>query len=284
MDIKSIKAEAKKTLYSKGNHTHLVLLCILTAFAIMIPVLIYAYSASLLMILFDNEGENIFLSYILPAILTLICAIFISFPAISGVYLCGKRIYGGERFSLIEGYTENYKKNLAFGAILILRWIPAIAAFILSLILPSLISEKIMGAMESTLTDFNSQMGELAKFIDVEWLIYTLLSGAFSIALLIAAALITLAIIALSGRLFLFPYFISNGYEIKEAFKSSKNIMRKPQNKRNHSKFLLSFIGLLCLSLLTLGLLLIFYTGPLMLMTYNTLAEEMADDNETIYQ
>ena len=281
MNLKAIKTDAKRVLYRNGNHTKLVLLCILTAFALLIPLLIYIYSSSLLMTLFDEGGENILLSYILPIIPTLIGAIFISFPAISGAYLCGKKIYDREKHTFIEGYTENYPRNIAFGAILILRWIPAIAIFILSLILPSLITEEITESMEDVLSELITQTEALSEFIDIEWLISTLINSTLSIVFLIAALIITVIIITLSGKLFLFPYFISNGYGIKESIKSSRKIMRDPQNKHNHSKFLLSFAGLLCLSLLTLGLLLIFYTVPLMITTYNMLAEKMTDGNNT---
>ncbi len=273
INIKDIKSEAKQTLYLHGNLLHLVLLCILTAFALMLPVLTYVYSSSLVMTLFDEKGENILLSYILPTLPTLACAVLISFPSISGVYLCGRKIFDGDRYTLIEGYTDGYRKNIAFGALLILRLIPAIIVLILALTLPSLITESVMDS-------FGGSFGELGELIDIEWLVSIIINGAMSMAFLIAALAITFAMIALFGSLFLVPYFISNGHGIKEALKMSREIMRAPQNKSNHRKFLASFAGLLCLSLLTLGLLLIFYVVPLMLMTYNTLAEKMTDSGQ----
>ena len=273
INMKEIKALAKQTLYSRGIFFDLVLLCILTAFALLLPMLAYVYSSSLMMTLFDEEGENIFLSYVLPALPTLICAIFISFPAISGTYLCGRKIFEGERHTLIEGYTDGYRKNIAFGALLVIRLIPAIIVIILALTLPSLITE-------SVTESFDGSFGELGELMDIEWLLSTVINGALSTVFLLLAIAITFALIALFGKLFLVPYFISDGHGIKKALKMSRDAMRAPQNKGNNRKFLASFAGLLCLSVLTLGLLLIFYVVPLMLMTYNTLAEKMTADEQ----
>ena len=275
--MKDIKASAKRTLYSHGNLFDLVLLCILTAFALLLPMLTYVYSSSLMMTLFDEEGKNVLLSYIFPALPTLVCAIFISLPAISGTYLCGRKIFEGERHTLIEGYTDGYRKNIAFGSLLILRLIPAIIVLILALSLPSLITESIMDSFGGSLSEIST---ELEGLIDLEWLLSIIINGALSMAFLLLALAITFAMIVSFGNLFLVPHFVSDGYGIKEALKMSRDAMRTPQNKGNNKKFLASFAGLLCLSVLTLGLLLIFYVVPLMLMTYNTLAEKMTADEQ----
>lgn len=277
INMKEIKALAKRTLYSRGKFFDLVLLCILTAFALLLPMLAYVYSSSLMMTLFDEEGENIFLSYVLPALPTLVCAIFISFPAISGTYLCGRKIFEGERHTLIEGYTDGYRKNIAFGALLVIRLIPAITVIILALTLPSLITGFVMDSMGGAFDDLS---GELEGLIDLEWLLSTVINGALSMIFLLVAIAITFALIAIFGNFFLVPYFVSDGYRIKDALKLSRDAMRAPQNKGNNRKFLASFAGLLCLSVLTLGLLLIFYVVPLMLVTYNTLAEKMTADEQ----
>ena len=272
LNMKDIKAHAKQTLYSRGKFFDLVLLCILAAFALLLPMLTYLYSSSLMMTLFDEEGENILLSYILPALPTLICSVLISFPAISGVYRSGRKIFLGERHTLIEGYVDGYRKNIAFGALLVLRRIPAIIALILALTLPQVLTESVMDHLGIS---FGELQGGLWDFIDLEWLLSIIISGALSFALLLTALAITFAILAIFGNLFLAPYFISDGHGIKESLKMSREIMRAPQNKDDHRRFLASFAGLLCLSVLTLGLLLIFYVVPLMLVTYNTLAERM---------
>ena len=107
----------------------------------------------------------------------------------------------------------------------------------------------------------------------LEWLISMALYWGFTAILFVVAVLLLLLIVLVSDRAFLFPYYVTQGLTVRQAFKKSRQAT-KPC-KGTGTRFLLSFAPLLLLSAVTLGLLFIFYTLPLMLLTYSSIASDI---------
>ena len=273
MKIKNIREEAKGILYSNGNSLRLVLLSILSMFAVLVPVLVYVYTSSLIITLFDENGENILISYILPALPAIAAAVFISMPAISGAYHFGACVCDGDKTDYLSGYTNGYFKSMATGGILTLRWIPAIIVLVLTAIVPPLAAEAADEALQPFYEELYSQYDML---IDIEWLISTLINWGVTVALMAIAAMLSIITVLLSGSIFFFPFFIARGLSVSEALNRSRELTM--QHKGIGPRFLLSFLPLLLLSALTLGLLFVFYVLPLMLLTYFSLAEKICDE------
>ena len=112
--------------------------------------------------------------------------------------------------------------------------------------------------------------------IDIEWLISTLINWGVTVALMAIAAMLSIITVLLSGSIFFFPFFIARGLSVSEALNRSRELTM--QHKGIGPRFLLSFLPLLLLSALTLGLLFVFYVLPLMLLTYFSLAEKICDE------
>ena len=94
--------------------------------------------------------------------------------------------------------------------------------------------------------------------------------------LLCLAALLAALLFYATGSWFLVPYYLSLGDGGAQAIGKSRQAMK--QRKKLYGAYQKRFAGLVCLSVLTVGVLLVLYTVPLMLMTYFSLVQTMEDE------
>lgn len=261
--MKAIRAEAKKTLYSRSNQTRLVLLGIITTFGIMIPVLTLSYAASLIDILLYEYEYGTLIATVASSALAVISAVLVTFPLISDAYQCAFDCFNGSRVRYAGCFGKDYKRHIGAGALLSVRWLPAVALLLLSASLPSFIAGRLADANAQALNEATKAIDGL---IDLHWLVEILLSWAFMLLFITAALAVSFIIFFCFGSLFMFPYFVSRGKSLSESVRMSKRIMK--QSKGANRRFLSSFTGLMILSVLSLGILFIFYCLPLMLVSY----------------
>ncbi|MBE6546312.1 MAG: hypothetical protein E7668_02580 [Ruminococcaceae bacterium] len=234
--IKQIKPVAAKRLAKKGNRLRLVGVGILLTFSVMLPLLL---SANLSVILLgEAEMEPIQTFLFFGAILALI--LLGTAPAVSALYGIAYRGYERARDGMSASARMSelrYGQCLASGLLLILRPLGVVALFVGAYALASL--------------------------------------GAFLLYFPLACVAIALSVLwmwATSGA-FLLPYYVSRGETVRSALRASRRAMKG--NRRLYGAYMLSFLGWVLLSLLTVGVLLLLYVLPLMLFTYFTLADRM---------
>ena len=266
INLADSKKEAKELLFSHGNSLRLILLSRLAMFVVLLPVLIYAYVSALL---FTLIGESIW-CYVYPLIPALPIAVFISFPMITNLFVFSENVYSSGIANVLSGFKKSYFTNVAAGAILTLLWLPPLAALVTAFAAPDFASRILA---ENVYPYIISITESISLPSELEGLISMILYWGFIAILLIAAVLLFLLIVLVSDRIFLFPYYITQGLTLRQALKKSCKVTKNC--KGAGSRFILSFTTLLLLSALTLGLLLIFYTLPIMLLTYSSFASDI---------
>lgn len=101
----------------------------------------------------------------------------------------------------------------------------------------------------------------------------------FYLPIMACAIVLAMLVMWLTAYLFLFPYYVCRGESIRRAMKYSVKHMLS--RYRGYFGYMLAFLGWVLLSLLTVGVLLILYTIPMMLLTYFIFADKIVGDQQT---
>lgn len=243
--LKCIKS-SRALMMRRGNWIRLSLASAMLTVVTMLPLMVGVYFDT---IVFGYSTEPMFIEYVIVYTLTILLNIFLVAPAFAAYVSYTYGVYSGVRYGADYRVKRagGYFRNLFCGLLLTVR--TAVCAVVLQ------------GAY--ALTQLLESVLKI-KFLGLPMLI-------------LAAPLMTLAVIFclffcwITGIVFMAPYYFARGEGIFASFKKGiKAFFAHPFLKDGYS---LIFIGLIALSVLTLGVLLILFVMPLMMFTYFTLAE-----------
>lgn len=243
--LKQIKAVAAAHLATKGNRVRMVGVGILLTFAVISPITFAANLATVFLGEVDMPQGAI--PWYFLAILVLV--LLGTAPAVCALYRVAYRGY--------ETATEGLAAPTRMPR---LRYGDCLAAGICILLRPLVIVALFAGVY--TLASFWSF-----------WLYVPLLAAAIALSVLW---------MRITADWFLLPYYVCRGKRTRAALRASRMAMK--QHRRACGAYMRSFLGPILLSLLTVGLLLLLWTLPLMMFTYFSLADRIdkaADKQQT---
>ena len=237
--IKEMKMLARQYLGQKGNWTRMIFAGGLLIFACFLPVLL---SANITAIILGDTEETAALwgrEDLLTAGIAALFFLLITVPSAALFYRYCYRLYaaGRDGFGAVTAKTR---------------------------VSPMRIWREGFGFLLRP-------VGVGLLFVGAYWLASL---SEFLLYLPLVAVAIGLSILLMwgTGGCFLLPYFCCRG-EVKRAWKQSRRAMR--HRYKAYGAYILSFLGWVVLSLLTAGVLLIFYVLPLMMFTYFALGDRM---------
>lgn len=249
---KAIRKNAAGILFSRGNiYTMSLGICLCIAAAI-VPIILAGVISS-----FGYEAaESVSLTLDIVAILTfVIFLIFVTVPTLGSFFEMSYRLYRGQETHVAEVLSpfcapRRYFRTLRVWLMLSLRMLVLVAIPLAAFGLTSI-------------TDM--------MFGDVE-----LLMNLSSVVIWLFAAVAFCAAGFFMVSFFLAPYLVCQGYSGRRAMLMSAKLTAKKWGRI--WKYLLGFSGLFALSLLTVGMLFVVYTAPVMIFAYFIYAEKMIND------
>ena len=241
-EIKWMKIRAKKLLGVKGNWVKIVIAGILLVFVCFMP-LVVAMSLTNVIVGAPEPGTDLYLlGDLLFYGVWAVLAFCVTVPGVTLFYRYVWSLYEQTK----EGFSVNDRRKVGWfrsypaALLIVLRPIGVAAIFVLAYVLASV-------------TDF--------------WLYLPFMVLAIGLATLFMWA---------TGGAFFVPYFVCRGMSAGKALRASRRTMKKKY--KLYGAYMMSFIGLVLLSLLTVGVLLLFYTMPVMMFTYFALADRVTGE------
>ncbi len=235
--LKQTKSVAAKLLATKGNRLRMVGVGILLTFAVMLPVTL---AMNLSTVFFGgSEVPTEAIPWLVGALLVLV--LLGTAPAVCALYRVAYRGY--------EKATEGLGAPARMSD---LRYGDCLAAGLLILLRPLVIAVLFVGACA---------LAALWSF-----LLY--------IPLLAAAIALSVLWMRVTAGWFLLQYYVCRGERTRSALRASRTAMKKDR-RRLYGAYVRSFLGQVLLSLLTVGVLLLLWTLPLMMFTYFSLAAKL---------
>lgn len=239
--VKQLKTMARAMLMKQGSWVRLVFVGILWIFAALLPLIL---ATNVTAVLFGEALETGEVGILADSVfwsLLILCALIVTVPTVTLLYRYAWQTYRRCRdgFGALEtARDDRIVVNYGTGLLILLRPLCVIGLFGLAYGL-------------AALWDF---------------VLY--------LPLVFVAAALSVLFLWGTGFAFLLPYYLCRGQSCIEALRQSRRRMNR-QNYSLYGSYLMLFLGWILLSLLTVGVLLILYTLPLMLFTYFALAEHM---------
>lgn len=237
--LKEIKKAVRAYLGQGGNWARMILAGTLLIFVCFFPLVL---AGNLLAILLGDTAEAAHLHTLENLLFYGISALLfllITVPGVALFYRYSWRLYVKSRDGIAAPATQDKRKPMGVwsaGFLIVLRPLVVAALFILA-----------------------HWLGSLSQFL----LYLPLVALAIGLAFLWMWA---------TGGWFLFPYFM--GRREAKPLRQSRRTMK--QHYKLYGAYMLSFLGLVLLSLLTAGVLLVFYVLPLMMFTYFALGDRLS--------
>lgn len=238
---KAIRKNAAKILFSNGNiYTMSLGICLCIAAAVL-PIILAA-----LISLF---------TYVAAILVLVIFLVFVTLPTLGSFFEMSYRLYCGHEAHVAEVLApfvswRRYFKTLRVWLVFSLRVLILVAI--------------VLGA-------FALSRGTDKIFAD--GIVFMYLTRIF---IWFFATIFFAAVAFFMVSFFLAPYFICQGYGPIRAMKMSEKATLKKWGRI--WKYILGFSGLFALSLLSVGMLFVVYTAPVMIFAYFTYAEKMIND------
>ena len=255
---KEIRQKASVILCSKGRWHNVVLgVCICIVAAIM-PVFVLSFFSLIAAIFQGAEiGREILMYSGMAAFAA--AEVFIAFPVIGGFLLFSYKLYKNDKAHISQLFYPfvdkgTYFKILKCAFLILLRvtflcTIPAISV---------IASQKII-----------EMMAKLNPFMHI-----VSFFGAFASVALSVALAVVLAFLTAGG--YLIPYFMCKGFSVSDASRMSARAMRG--KKYITAKYIFGFTGVIIISLLTVGMLFVVYTLPVMIFAYFIYADQITEN------
>ena len=95
----------------------------------------------------------------------------------------------------------------------------------------------------------------------------------FYIPLMALAAVLSVLFMYLTGGAFFIPYFFSMGMKPSAALSRSRALMKR--NRKIYMAYMISFVGMILLSVITVGIFFMVHALPIMMFTYFILADRI---------
>ena len=242
--IRAYRQEAKARLGRRGRWLSLVLYAILSTFLVMLP---FALSLNVISLLSMTPLwiDGLFFDTVLPYLLMIPTFLLITCPCIMFVMRGVISTITGER--RVAESKGRYERDLGIGLFILGRVLLPIALVLVAWSWPRALMDG-------------------ARFLGF------LIGGVMACAM----AVLTVLWLHLTRRSFFVPYFAACGYSFGEARLRSRAMVNA--YPRLPTVYLFSFVGALALSVLSLGVLFIFWTLPLMWMTYGLAASSLLNE------
>ncbi len=246
------RQEAQRLLHARGRLLRLALYGILSVFLLMLPFALSMHTVSLLS-LTPIWSDTVFMETILPYLLMIPTFLLVTCPLTVTVLRYVVAVVKDER--PMRRKKGGYGRDVLFG-LLTLVWL--LLPVVLMLVAWTLPSQWVAAELESFWGNLlGIMLGALAA---------------------ITVGSLSLPWFFLTRRLFFVPYYAATGCTLREAFGRSR--ARFLADKPFPTAFATSFLGLLVLSVLSLGVILIFYTLPLVWTAYCLVASAPPSTNE----
>lgn len=245
------KREAKALLFVRGRLVRLSLSAVVLLFALMLPPLLGSCLHALLGLIVPVE-DVYFLSTVLPWLLMIPFFVLITAPLLIKVKRYVLCVLDDAPLSRCEG---RYGHDTLAGTLVLARWTIPLALLVLSVNLPHYLLPR---EEDSPMT----------------WLFRAL----FTVLLLIFSALVSFAFLHATRSAFFLSHAAAKGNSVREDIATAKRMHRK--NPRLYWRFFGGYLGEILLSVLSIGVLFVFYTLPL-LWTASYLAASSLSDETT---
>ncbi|MBQ9782990.1 MAG: hypothetical protein IJW44_00540 [Clostridia bacterium] len=237
--IKEMKILARTYLGQKGNWARMIFAGGLLIFVCFLPLLLAGNLTAILLGDTAEAEQLLWLENLLVYGIGALLFLLITVPGVALFYRYSWRLYTQSRDGINVPATQAKRKPAGVwfdGFRIVLRPLLVAALFALAY-----------------------YFGSLSGFL----LYLPLVALAIGLSVLLMWA---------TGGWFLFPYFLCRGE--KKAIRQSRRAMKK--HYKRYGAYMLSFLGLVLLSLLTAGVLLMFYVLPLMMFTYFALGDRLS--------
>lgn len=247
-DIRIWKRQAKEILLTRGRLVRLALCAIVLLFALMIPFLLGVYLHALLGLIVPLE-DSYFGRAVLPWLLMMPFGVLLTAPLCVAVKRCVLSILEDAPLSHYRGY---YLHDVAAGSIVLSRWCVPLALFVLSTGLPTYLLPK----------DEDSP---------IRWFF----RGFLTVLLLIVSAMISFGFLNVTRSVFFLTHCAAKGKSVREDLASAKRMHR--ERPKWYWQYFGEFFGYLLLSVVTIGVLFVFYVLPLLWTTSYLAASSPSD-------
>ena len=242
--MQACRQKAKDCLGTRGRWLRLVLYAILAMFLVMLP---FALSLNVVSVLSTTPlwVDGLFFETVLPYLLMIPTLLLVTCPCIMSVMRGVVATVTGEQRVMRE--KGQYGRDLGVGLFIVGRLLLPIALVLVAWCLPR-------------------------EIFGMENLLGFLIGGVMACAMAVLAVLW----LHLSRRSFFVPYFAACGDTLHEACRRSRAVVNG--YLRLPTVYLFSFIGALALSVLSLGVIFIFWVLPLMWATYVCTAASLQNE------
>lgn len=255
--LKAGRKEGKRLLGSRGRWLRLVACAILAMFLVMLPFAVALNVARLI-----GVTNNFFIDEVLPFLLMIPTLVLVSAPLTARLV---RRIVSVVQDNRSVTKKANYGRDLVVGLLTLVWILLPIVAILLAWGIPMMMMD----------TDLLWQFLKAPSLGDI---IGLLLPLAIAIVATVLTVLLVFPYLLLTKQMFFVPYYAAEGATLGEAFLCARRRMRMWRGLS--VGFLWHFFDLLVLSVLSVGVLLVFYTLPLMWATYVSIAANSQTTNE----
>ena len=251
---KAIRKNAAGTLLADGNIYSMSLGASLCVSATAIPIILGAVISSFSELAASEMLRGVFA--VSSVIVPILFCVFLTIPVIGGFFDMSHRLHTERDVHVAEVFAPFTSLRRYFRTVRV--WLALSLSFLLPLAIP-------LAAVALTRISDGIFKGGIFFFYLAR------------IAIGFAATVVFAAAVFFMVSFFLTPYFVCRGFGARSAMIMSARATAKKRVRI--WKYIFGFSGMFVLSLLSVGMLFVIYTLPVMMLAYFEYAEKMIDDS-----